>query len=257
MLLAIDVGNTHTVFALCDDNIHGMWRFSTSPERTEDEYAAMLLFLMHQEGFSKEHVTGCIISSVVPDVLFPLKQCAINYFGQTPLIVGKDPLPLGMKVCIDHPEELGADRLVNAYAAWQQHRCALIVVDFGTATTFDVVSSGGDYLGGVIAPGVNLSLGALQQAAAKLPSIPIRQPDKVVGTNTVHAMQSGIYFGYLGLIEGIIARIKAEQGGHPMRVIATGGLSSLYAGGTNAIDEADEQLTMRGLRLMYERSARG
>lgn len=254
MLLAIDVGNTHTVFALCDgQQVRAMWRFATTPHRTEDEYASTLLFLMGQHGFTKEQVSGCIISSVVPDVLFPLKQCALRYFGQTPLIVGHDTAPPDMKVRIDNPHELGADRLVNAYAAWSQHRMPLIVVDFGTATTFDVVDSAGDYVGGLIAPGVNLSLEALRQAAAKLPSVPIRRPQKVIGTHTVAAMQSGLYFGYLGLVEGIISRIKAEKG--PAKVIATGGLSSLFAGGTDMIDEADEQLTIRGLQLMYGRSA--
>lgn len=256
MLLAIDVGNTHTVFALCDESVHGMWRFATTPHRTEDEYAAMLLFLMQQEGFSAADVTGCIISSVVPDVVFPLKQCALNYFKQKALIVGKDDFKLEMRVLIDRPDELGADRLVNAYVAWQEHKKPLIVVDFGTATTFDVVNAQGEYVGGLIAPGVNLSLEALEKAAAKLPAVPIRHPEKVVGTNTVHAMQSGIYFGYLGLIEGIITRICAEQG-TDMLVLATGGLSSLFASGTKSIHHADEQLTMRGLRLMYERSARG
>lgn len=230
-----------------------MWRFASTPHRTEDEYAASLLFLMQQQGFTKEQVTGCIISTVVPDVLFPLKQCALHYFGQTPVVVGHDTAPPDMKVKIDNPHELGADRLVNAYAAWNLHKKPLIVVDFGTATTFDVVDDVGDYVGGLIAPGVNLSLEALRQAAAKLPSVPIRRPQKVVGTHTVAAMQSGLYFGYLGLVEGIISRIKAERGAE--RVIATGGLSGLFASGTEMIDEADEQLTIRGLQLMYERSA--
>jgi type III pantothenate kinase len=157
-----------------------------------------------------------------------------------------------MPVLLDNPKELGADRLINAFAAWSEFKQALIVIDFGTATTFDVVSGKGEYLGGVIAPGINLSLEALQRGAAKLHGISITHPENVIGTNTTSAMQSGIYFGYAGLIEGIVSRIKAERG-EAMKVIATGGLAPLYGQATNAIDKVDPDLTIRGLRLIYER----
>lgn len=254
MLLAIDVGNTHTVFALCDGNaIGGIWRFATDHHRTEDEYASTLLYLMREQKMDTAAISGCIISSVVPDTIFPLKQCCIKYFKHAPLIVGRDTLDLGMKVCIDNPQELGADRLVNAIAAWDAHRKAMIVIDFGTATTFDVISGQGDYLGGVIAPGVNVSLDALSHAAARLHGISIKRPERVIGTSTTTAMQSGIYFGYLGLVDGIVSQIKKEQG-EAMMVLATGGLANLYAQDNPVIDLVDQELTMRGLHLIYQRN---
>lgn len=260
MLLAIDVGNTQTVFALSEmagqggKDYRGIWRFATDAGRTEDEYASTLLFLMHQQGIDPASIKGAIIASVVPDALFPLRLCCRKYFGCEALVVGKDSVDAGMKVLIDRPEELGADRLVNAVAAWERCRCALIVIDFGTATTFDVVNADGAYVGGAIVPGVQLSLDALRHAAAQLHGIPITRPTHVIGTTTTKAMQSGIYYGYLGLIEGIVARIKAELGAPDMKVIATGGLASLYAEHTKAIDEADQELTMDGLMLMYKRN---
>lgn len=260
MLLAIDVGNTQTVFALSHiavDNAkayEGIWRFATDAGRTEDEYASTLLFLMHQQGIDPAAIKGAIIASVVPDALFPLRLCCRKYFGCEALVVGKDSVDAGMKVLIDRPEELGADRLVNAVAAWERYKQALIVIDFGTATTFDVVNADGAYMGGAIVPGVQLSLDALRHAAAQLHGVPITRPAQVIGTTTTKAMQSGIYYGYLGLIEGIVRRIKAELGAPDMKVIATGGLASLYAEHTKAIDEADQELTMDGLMLMYKRN---
>jgi type III pantothenate kinase len=254
MLLAIDVGNTHSGFALCKgDVVEAVWRVATDPHRTEDEYAATLLFLMAQKHVKATDVEAVIISSVVPDTIFPLRHLAIKYFGGEPLIVGRDKLAGDMKVLIDRPEELGADRLVNAFEGWSQYRQPLIVIDFGTATTFDVVNVDGAYVGGVIAPGVNLSLEALQKAAAKLHGVRIHRPEKVIGTNTTVAMQSGIYYGYLGLIEGIITRIRQQMELPNMLVIATGGLAGLFGPGSPMITHVDPELTMRGLQRMYAR----
>ena len=254
MLLAVDIGNTNTVFALCDgERIAAHWRISTHHHRTADEYMVWLLALLNQRGFTKDQISSVAIASVVPDAVFNLRQLSRQLVGIDPLIIGNGAIELDMPVEIDNPRELGADRLVNAYAAWNKYRTALIVVDFGTATTFDVVSKHGAYVGGVIAPGVNLSLEALQNAAARLYGVAIAHPEKVIGTNTTGAMQSGIYFGYVGLIEGIIARIGRELGYTP-KVIATGGLAPLYGKATSAIDEIDEDLTIEGIRLIAGRA---
>lgn len=254
MLLAIDIGNTNVVFALCDgNNTTAQWRIRTDPHRTADEYAVWLFTLMQEENIDRAKVNGVILSSVVPDAIFELKTFARKYLKQEPLVLANgEQVDCGMPIKLDNPKELGADRLINAYAAWAQHNQALIVVDFGTATTFDVVSGKGEYLGGVIAPGINLSLEALQHAAARLTGIAITHPQKVVGSSTTAAMQSGIYYGYAGLIEGIVSRIKDERK-EDMKVIATGGLAPLYADATKAIDVVDQDLTIRGLRLIYQR----
>lgn len=254
MLLAVDIGNTNIVFALCDDTTtRAQWRIRTEAHRTADEYAVWLFSLMAHGGFNPADVTSAILSSVVPDANFTLKSFIRQYLRCEPVLVTNGEVDLGMKVLLDNPRELGADRLLNAYAAWNTWKQALIVIDFGTATTFDVVSAKGDYVGGVIAPGINLSLEALQKAAAKLTGIAIAHPKSVVGTNTTGAMQSGIYHGYAGLIEGIVKRIKQEQGVAEMKVIATGGLAPLYADATPVISHVDADLTIRGLRLVYER----
>lgn len=250
MLLAIDIGNTNIVFALCDDATRAQWRIKTDMHRTADEYAVWLFTLMREQGLEPGVITDAIISSVVPDTIFALKSFVRSYLHCEPQVIAGGEVDLGMKVLIDNPRELGADRLINAYAAWHEHKQALIVIDFGTATTFDVVSGKGEYLGGVIAPGINLSVEALRAAAAKLHGVAIVKPQKVVGTTTTGAMQAGIYYGYTGLVEGIIARIKAERG-EPMMVIATGGLAPLYSEATAMIDRVDGDLTIRGLRLIH------
>lgn len=253
MLLAIDAGNTNVVFALCDaDSTRAQWRIRTEPGRTADEYAVWLFALMHHAGFAPTDIKAAIISSVVPDANFQIKSFVRQYLGCEPMLVASGAVELGMPVKLDNPRELGADRLLNAYAAWHRWQQALIVIDFGTATTFDVVSGKGEYLGGVIAPGINLSLEALQRAAAKLTGIAIAHPEKVIGTNTTSAMQSGIYFGYTGMIEGIVRGITEERG-EVMKVVATGGLAPLYAEATPLIEVVDADLTIRGLRLVYER----
>ncbi|MDE3016393.1 MAG: type III pantothenate kinase [Pseudomonadota bacterium] len=261
MLLTIDAGNTHVVFAVFDgDKLKGQWRIHTDARRTADEYGVWLTQVLEHAGIAPKKITGAILSSVVPQAIFDLRQLAKRYFNTELLVIGDPRLKIksGIGVKIDNPSEVGADRLVNAFAAWQKFKQALIVVDFGTATTFDVVSGKGDYIGGVIAPGVNLALEALHRAAAKLPTVAIQPPEKAIGTNTVGAMQSGIYYGYAGLVEGIVARIKAEYFSSPlgrsrkMKVIATGGLASLYAKACPAIDRLEPDLTIFGLKELYE-----
>lgn len=254
MLLAIDIGNTNLVFALCEgEQVRAQWRIRTDHHRSADEYAVWLFALMNREGIREDAINAVIISSVVPDANFAIKTFVRQYLKVEPQLIAGGEIDLGMKVLLDNPRELGADRLINAFAAWKRYNQSLIVIDFGTATTFDVVSAKGEYLGGVIAPGINLSLEALQRAAAKLHGVSITHPTQVIGRTTTGAMQSGIFYGYAGLIEGIVSRIKTERG-EPMKVIATGGLAPLYAEATPMIDEVDADLTIRGLRLIHERT---
>lgn len=254
MLLAINANNTNTVFALWDgDRLQGAWRTSTDAKRTADEYVVWLDHLLGLAGLTRGKITGTIIASVVPETNFNLVKLCEDYCAAAPLIVGESGVTLGTTALVDRPEEVGADRLVNTVAAHDRYPGAAIVVDFGTATTFDVVDEAGNYRGGVIAPGINLSLQALEEAAAKLPSVPIRRTDKVIGTSTIDCMQSGIFWGYVGLIEGLVARIKAEFGA-PMRVIATGGLAPLFENSTPVIEKVDGTLTLWGLRLVYLRN---
>lgn len=255
MLLAIDIGNTNIVFALCDTVTRAQWRIKTDMHRTADEYAVWLFALMRESGLDRADVKAAIVSSVVPDALFSIKTFVRSYLKCDPTVVSGGEIDLGMPVLIDNPRELGADRLINAFAAWHEHEQALIVIDFGTATTFDVVSGKGEYLGGIIAPGINLSLEALRAAAAKLHGVAIVKPAKVVGTSTTGAMQSGIFYGYAGLIEGILTRIQAERG-EASKVIATGGLAPLYKDATAMIDLVDHDLTIRGLRLIHARQTK-
>ena len=253
MLLAIDSGNTNTVFAVYDgERLVSQWRAATDAERTADEYAVWLRQLMALESIEAGDIDGAIIATVVPQTLFNLRLLCRRFFDSEPFVVGEG-VELGIEVRIDRPDEVGADRLVNAVAARATYGEALIVVDFGTATTFDVVDADGNYVGGVIAPGVNLSLEALHQAAAQLPRIAVEKTRSVIGGATVPAMQSGIYWGYVGLVEGLIARIRAEFGA-PMKVIATGGLAPLFATGATVIDRVDADLTMRGLCEIYGRN---
>ena len=250
LLLAIDVGNTNTVFALYRErDALGQWRISTIRERTADEYAAALTQLMALKGYSHGDVGAAVISSVVPQALTPLKSMCREFFGCTARVVGDD-LGVTIPVVVDNPREVGADRLVNAVAAHTRYHGPLIVVDFGTATTFDVIDEAGRYCGGVIATGINLSLEALHRAAAKLPRIAVERPERVIGTSTVSAMQSGVFWGYVSMIEGIVARIRTEFGAE-MKVIATGGLAGLFAGATDAIEHVDRDLTMAGLVELY------
>jgi type III pantothenate kinase len=255
MLLAIDAGNTNTVFAVFDGETRkGEWRASTDARRTADEYAVWLTQLMALENLTRANIDAAIVANVVPATAYALRTLCRRYFNCTPLVVGEDGVELGITVKLPNPAEVGADRLVNAVAAHASYPGVdKIVVDFGTATTFDVVDQSGGYAGGIIAPGPNLSLEALHMAAAKLPGIVIKRPPKVIGDATVPAMQSGVYWGYVGLIEGLVQRIKAEFG-LPMTVIATGGLSALFSDATPAIDKVDPDLTMTGLRQIHRRN---
>jgi type III pantothenate kinase len=249
MLLVIDVGNTNMVFALHDGReVVAEWRCRTERQRTADEYFVWLQQLMEHNRIS-QYVDSVVISSVVPQVVFNLRVLADRYFDTRPLVVGKPGVDLGVPVRVDPTTHVGADRLVNTVGAHDRYGGNLIVVDFGTATTFDVVGRDGAYEGGVIAPGVNLSLKALHDAAAALPFIDVTKPDHVVGTNTVACMQSGVYWGYVGLVEGICARIRAERG-VPMTVVGTGGLSTLFAQGTDVLEIVDTKLTIHGLVLI-------
>jgi type III pantothenate kinase len=253
MLLAIEQGNTNTLFAVHDgERWIAEWRTATESTRTADEYAVWLSQLLGMAGLQLGVFTGAIISSVVPQSIFNLRNLARRYLKVEPLVVGENA-ELGIPLRIDKPSEAGADRLVNAIGAHLIYPGDLIVIDSGTATTFDVVGADGGFEGGVIAPGINLSMEALHNAAAKLPRVAIQRPTKVIGTDTVGNMQSGVFFGYIALIEGLIARIKAEHGG-PMTVVATGGVASLFEGDTGSIDHFDPDLTIRGLLEVWRRN---
>ena len=254
MLLVIDAGNTNTVFALFDGREQkGLWRISTSVQRTCDEYAVFLKPLMLQTGVNPGVVTDAIIGSVVPGLNFNLTKLCVESFSCHPLYVGSPEVKTGMTIDLDRPEELGADRLINSVAGVEKYGTSLIVIDFGTATTFDIVNADGVYCGGAIAPGINLSLQALYMAAAKLPSVAVERPPSVIAKNTVTAIQSGIFWGYVGLIEGLLKRMQEEMG-TKMTVVATGGLAPLFTDAIDAIDYADNDLTLQGLALIFERN---
>ena len=256
MLLAIDSGNTNVVFAVFDDDgrVLGEWRSSTHTDRTADEYGVWLDHLMALAGIDRARIDSAIIASVVPATLFALKTLCRKYFDCDPRVVGGDGVDLGIKVLVDRPDDVGADRLVNTVAAYESYGGPLVVVDFGTATTFDVIDDDGNYSGGIIAPGINLSLEALHLAAAKLPRVAIGRPERVIGKDTVSAMQSGIFWGYVSMIEGLVERIQDEHGGS-MTVIATGGLAPLFADATECISGADADLTLRGLLAVHRLNA--
>lgn len=251
MLLAIDCGNTNTVFSIWDGRrFIATWRIATDHKRTADEYYVWLCSLMTMTK-TEASVTEAIISSTVPRVVFNLRVLCDRYFKCRPLVVGKPDCRLPVAPRVDQGTTVGPDRLVNTVAGHHRHGGDLIIVDFGTATTFDVVDQDGAYVGGVIAPGVNLSLEALHMAAAALPHIDVAKPAKAIGTNTVACMQSGVYWGYVGLVEGIVREVRRERD-RPMKVIATGGLASLFAQGTDLFDAIEDDLTMHGLVLIND-----
>lgn len=254
MLLAIDCGNTNTLFAVHDgEDWRAQWRTATHTTRTADEYAVWLSQLMALQDLSLSDINGCVISSVVPQSIFHLRNLSRRYLKAEPLVVGDEGVDIGIEVRIERPNEAGADRLVNALGCRVKYPGDLVIVDSGTATTFDVISSGGAFLGGIIAPGINLSMQALHNAAAQLPRIAIERPGKVIGTNTVGAMQSGVFWGYIDLIDGLIARIKTEHA-RPVTVIATGGVASLFENASTAIDHFDPDVTIRGLHEIWLRN---
>jgi len=252
MLLAIDAGNTNLVFALVKDGeIRARWRIATDPRRTADEYVVWLHQLLELEGYSTDDVTYVIIGTVVPRALHNLEVLSKKYFGVEPLVAGQGKAAWPIAFDVDEPQSVGADRALNAIAAHAKHPGDLIVIDFGTATTFDVVDFSGAYKGGIIAPGINLSLDALVSAAAKLPRIAIAAPEdeSVVGRTTETQMLIGVYWGYVAMIEGLVARLKAEIG-RPVTVIATGGLAILFDKHTDAFDVIEPDLTIHGLALL-------
>jgi type III pantothenate kinase len=253
MLLVVDAGNTNVVMAVHDGSgWRGNWRIATEPQRTSDEYAVWLLTLLGHSGLKRGDISGAVIGTVVPAALYHLRRLCRDWFEVEPLIA-RSSLDWGFEIRMDHPDEVGADRLLNALAAHRRYKGPLVVIDFGTATTFDVVAADGAYVGGVIAPGINLSIEALHRAAARLPRIGIGRPQSVIGRPTVPAMQSGIYWGYVGMIEGLVARIQAEFGAK-LKVIATGGLAPLLAEGTVVIERIDPDITLDGLRMLAERN---
>lgn len=257
MLLAIDLGNTNVVFALFEGrSIRARWRIATDPRRTGDEYAVWLMQLLAIHGIERSAIEQIIVSTVVPRALHNLKVLAVNYFGVEPLVAGEGKAEYHMAIDVDQPRSLGADRAVNAIAAHAKYSGDLIVVDFGTATTFDAVDFNGAYKGGIIAPGINLSLDALVGNTAKLPRIAIEAPrsTSVIGTNTEDQMLIGVFWGYVAMMEGLIARMRAEIG-RPARVVATGGLAVLFNRHTDIFDVVDADLTLEGLAILAERAA--
>ncbi len=256
MLLAIDVGNTNVVFALiAARKIKARWRIATDPRRTGDEYAVWLMQLLHIRGIKREAIDQIIIANVVPRAAHNLDLLAKHYFNIEPLIAGEGAADYAMDIDVDQPKSLGADRAVNAVAAHAKYAGDLIIVDFGTATTLDVVDFNGAYKGGLIAPGINLSLDALVGNTAKLPRIAIEAPksNSVIGTNTEDQMLIGVFWGYVAMLEGLISRMRAEIG-RPARVVATGGLAVLFHKHTKIFDEVDPDLTLDGLAILAERA---
>jgi type III pantothenate kinase len=253
MLLVIDTGNTNIVFAVHNGTEwRGTWRLATSAQRTSDEYGVWLAALLTRAGITPREITRAVIGTVVPAALYDLRRLCREWFDVEPLVANAR-LDWGFEIKIDNPDEVGADRLLNALAAHNHYRGPLVVVDFGTATTFDVVDADGAYLGGAISPGINLSIEALHQAAARLPRIGIGRPQTVIGRSTIPAMRSGTYWGYIGLIEGLLNRIEGEYGA-PLKAIATGGLAPLFAEGTTKFTAVDSDLTLDGLRLLSLRN---
>lgn len=256
MLLVIDVGNTNTGFAVRGETDWiARWRSLTDSTRTADDYAVWLGTLMRMEGLELSHIKACIVSSVVPQAKFNFRNLSRRYFDAEPVFVGDPETKIGVPIRIRRPEQVGADRLVTAIGAHQLYQGPKLVIDSGTATTFDVVGPDGGFEGGIISPGINLSMRALHDAAAQLPRIAIQQPNQVIGQDTVSAMQSGVFWGYVDLIDGLVRRVKAEYG-QDLKVIATGGVASLFEGASEMIDHFDQSLMEVGLLEVYRRNKR-
>jgi type III pantothenate kinase len=252
-LLVIDIGNTNVVFGVYrGDTLLNNWRINTQMSKTVDEHAILFESLLSFEKLKLADIESAIISSVVPPLLIPFGMMCCKYIGIEPIIV-EPGIKTGMPILYDNPQEVGADRIVNAVAGYEKHKKALIIVDFGTATTFDYVTPKGEYAGGVIAPGIMISLEALFERASKLPRVELVKPKEIIGKNTVSAIQAGIVYGYISLVDGIVERMKKAVSTNP-RVIATGGLAKLIYGESQSIEEVDELLTLRGLKILYEKN---
>ena len=250
MLLAIDIGNTNIAFGVFrHDALKGNWRLSTEGRKTADEYGALLLSLMGHSGITRHDLKGAIIASVVPQLTPVFKEALSRYFNIEALVVTNENC--GIPVLTDNPAEVGADRLVNAVAAYSERKKSLIVVDFGTAVTFDYVSEAGEYAGGIIAPGIGISSEALFKKTAKLPRVEPSRPARLIGRNTVESISSGVFYGFISLVDGIIERMMAEAGTGP-EVVATGGLAPIVIGESKYVTVADEFLTLKGLRIIYD-----
>jgi len=254
MLLAIDVGNTNTVVGAFDGrNLVEQFRLETHPHRTSDEWGLLCLLALRERGVEPERIRSVVVSSVVPPLQHTLERTSTRYFGTRPLFVGPG-VKTGMPILYDDPREVGADRIVNAVAAYERWPGPLIVVDFGTAITFDVVTRNGEYLGGAITPGIRISVEALSRNASRLPRVDLDRPSRAIGKNTVASMQSGILFGYASMVDGLCGRLARELEGPTPKVVATGGLAPLVAAVSEAISEVDEKLTLQGLRIIFDRN---
>ncbi|MCU9807966.1 type III pantothenate kinase [Paraclostridium sp. AKS46] len=254
MLLVFDVGNTNMVLGIYEGTeLKNYWRISTDKAKTSDEYGMLINNLFQYDNVDKNSIKDIIISSVVPNVMHSLENFCVKYFNKQPLIVGPG-IKTGLNIKYDNPKQVGADRIVNAVAAIEKHKSPMIIIDFGTATTFCAISEKGEYLGGTIAPGIKISSEALFQRASKLPRVELLKPGMTICKNTVSAMQSGIIYGYVGLVDKIIAMMKKELGNDDIKVIATGGLSSLIASETDSIDCVDKNLTLEGLKIIYNKN---
>ncbi|KKY01647.1 MULTISPECIES: type III pantothenate kinase [Paraclostridium] len=254
MLLVFDVGNTNMVLGIYEGKeLKNYWRISTDKAKTSDEYGMLINNLFQYDNVDKNSIKDIIISSVVPNVMHSLENFCVKYFNKQPLIVGPG-IKTGLNIKYDNPKQVGADRIVNAVAAIEKYKSPMIIIDFGTATTFCAISEKGEYLGGTIAPGIKISSEALFQRASKLPRVELLKPGMTICKNTVSAMQSGIIYGYVGLVDKIIAMMKKELGNEDIKVIATGGLSSLIASETDSIDCVDKNLTLEGLKIIYNKN---
>lgn len=253
MIFVLDVGNTNIVLGVYDgDELKYHWRVETNRQKTEDEYGMLVKQLFSSDGISTKDIDGIIISSVVPPIMYALEQMCKKYFSVTPMVIGPG-IKTGLNIKYDNPKEVGADRIVNAVAAISMYGSPVIIVDFGTATTYCYINEEKQYMGGAIAPGIGISTEALYTRASKLPRIEIAKPKDIIGKNTVSAMQSGILYGYVGQVEGIVLRMKQQTSGNP-KVIATGGLAPLIAKEATVIDIVDPFLTLKGLKMIYEKN---
>ncbi|MCP3029675.1 type III pantothenate kinase [Halobacillus sp. A5] len=252
MIFVLDVGNTNTVLGVFEDSqLSYQWRIKTDRYKTEDEYGMLIKSLFDHEGLTFENIDGVIISSVVPPIMFALERMSRYYFKKTPMIIGDKEVDPGLPMKYPNPHEIGADRIVNAVGAIEEYDTPLIIIDFGTATTYCYINRNGEYVGGAIAPGINISMEALYAKAAKLPKIEIKSPEQVVGASTVEAMQSGVFYGYVGQVDEVVRRMK-ETAEAPPTVIATGGLATLIGNESRTIDVIDPYLTLKGLNKIYQ-----